>query len=690
MIQALKALGRKAGTLLSLNDERGRQVVELLTKRVPRHAQATSRVNIEVDALRNCLFYGSETQRFAIIGNQIVQVPKRSPHEIEYAANLVRVEVLRTHAKLMGVEGQFGVVPQSGDPLARNLASISTAALEHQCAVTNFTSVKSDALLWAINTGTSFILNEWDPDKGDLERFYWFGENDDSVVDEMGMSPEDKQYRDQNGLFDDLAPGEISSRAFPLFQAYPDMASKGSMEDCRWFCIHQYLPRDLVADVFGADEKDMAVEDATASTHRFEEALALMSSGSTRSAAYASYELEYKNRVWLTRCWERPARSNGMKGRFMAVAGGRCLRDTENPYVADRSRKLHIPVVKWDYARMTGRFWGLSLTGALIQPQFRRNRSRSLQAMYEELYCKPGIMVPQGCGIAPNKVTNLPGPVYDYNPAMGEPKAFPIPPMPKEAQNNALMCDAEIAQLGSQSNLDTSKQPGQMRSGAGIQAMNADRDIALSHAMRNMLEAEQRTYEQFLGLGKIRYSTERVAMYRGPNGEFAARAFSASDLTNNIRILAEPGQLETSNDFRQTLSELVKGGLLNPATNPDDRQAVLKALRYKTTDELIDDMTQDEEMQEQEIREMVANWQTLQGYPTLPIDDDRAHMRVIKRERHSDRWARYPDQLKALIMAHWQLHDAQLQQKRAQELAMIAATQSTPSAPGVASQPRRT
>ena len=688
MIQALKALGRKAGTLLSLESERSRQVVELLGKRVPRHAQATSRVNIEVDALRNCLFYGSETQRFAILGNQIVQVPKRSPHEVEYAANLVRVEVMRTHAKLMGIEGQFGVVPQNGSPLSRNLASISNSVWEHQRAETKFTSVKSDALLWAINTGSSFILNEWDPDKGDLERFYWFSENDDSVIDEMGMSPEDKQYRDQNGLFDDLAPGEVSARAFPLFQAYPDMASKGSLDDCRWFCIHQYLPRDLVAEIYGADEKDMAVEDATASTHRFEEALALMSSGSTRSAAYASYELEYKNRVWLTRCWERPSRANP-RGKFMAVAGGRCLRDTENPYVADRSRKLHIPVVKWDYARMTGRFWGLSLTGALVQPQYRRNRSRSLQAMYEELYCKPGIMIPQNCGIAPNKTTNLPGPVYEYNPAMGEPKQYPIPVMPKEAQINASMCDAEIAQLGSQSNIDTSKQPGQMRSGAGINAMNADRDLALSHAMRNMLEAEQACGEQFLALGKLYYSTERVAMYRGPNGEFAARAFSASDLSNNVRILAEPGQLESSNDFRQTLSELVKGGLLNPATNPDDRQAVLKALRYKTTDELIDDMTQDEEMQEQEIREMVANWQTLQGYPTLPIDDDRAHMRVIKRERHSDEWKRYPEKLKALIMAHWSMHDAQLQAKRAQELAMIAATQSTPSAPGVASQPRR-
>lgn len=689
MIQALKALGRKAGTLLSLESERGRQVVELLTKRVPRHAQATSRVNVEVDALRNCLFYGSETQRFAILGNQIVQVPKRSPHEVEYAANLVRVEVMRTHAKLMGVEGQFGVVPQNGSPLSRNLASISNSVWEHQRAETKFTSVKSDALLWAINTGSAFILNEWDPDKGDLERFYWFSEQDDSVIDEMGMSPEDKQYRDQNGLFDDLSPGEVSARAFPLFQAYPDMASKGSLDDCRWFCIHQYLPRDLVAEIFGADEKDMAVEDATASTHRFEEALALMSSGSTRSAAYASYELEYKNRVWLTRCWERPSRSNGMKGRFMAVAGGRCLRDTENPYVADRSRKLHLPIVKWDYARMTGRFWGLSLTGALVQPQYRRNRSRSLQAMYEELYCKPGIMVPMNSGISPAKITNLPGAAYEYNPAMGEPKAFPIPVMPREVQNNAAMCDMEIAQLGSQSNIDTSKQPGQMRSGAGINAMNADRDLALSHAMRNMLEAEQACGEQFLALGKLYYSTERVAMYRGPNGEFAARAFSSSDLSNNVRILAEPGQLQTTNDFRQTLGELVNSGLLQPQTNPEHAQAILKALRFKTTDELIDDLTQDEEMQEQEIREMIANFATLEGYPVLPIDDDRAHMRVIKRVRHSDEWKRYPEKLQALIMAHWSMHDAQLQAKRQQELAMIAATQSTPSAPGVASQPRR-
>lgn len=682
MIQALKALGGREGGALSRNSLRANETLAMIELRVPKRTQAIERIGFEQSWVRDSLYYRGK-QKFALIGNQPVDIPLK-PHEVRYKANFIKVYVSRAVAKVLGIEGHFSAVPQSGGVASREQARVTMAVWDHQKALVDWEDVKYRAHLWAAICGTAFVKNCWDPSKGDLDRFYWADAQDHAVLDAGSMSPSERQFREQNGLYEDLAPGEIECEEMPPFQAYPDPASKGKLKHCRWFAQHQFLQREAIAETFGVDVKDISEEDSTASSQRYEEALALVSSGMT-TQGYGSAPPENKNRAWLTQMWERPS-SKHPKGRYVATAGGLVLRDTDNPYAADRTRCLFIPFAKLDWQTAPGSFWGLSLVADLVSAQYRRNESRSKTLAYEQLFANPGLLVPINCGVSPAKVTNALGPVYEYNPAMGEPKPFPVPLMPPDVARNAATCEAEMAQLASQSDIDSSKMPGQMRSGAAFAALNTDRDMALSLTMKNSLRFERDCGEQFLALAQLYYSGERVAMYRGPSGEWAAQSFLGANLTTNIRILTEPGQMETSQNFRAQLGEFVQAGIFNPATNPQDRQIVLKALRYRTAEEAIDDVLQHELRQEQEILEMIGNPGA--AYPVLPYEDHVAHMRVLVHFFHSDEFKRLDPDRQTLLQSHWAMHQAAVQAAQEAQLEMIARTQSTPSAPGVASQPK--
>lgn len=681
---ALRALSPKDASPLKKGSAESLAVLELLEKRVPRRSPSSERMAREQTWLRDSLYYAG-VHKFSMIGNQVVQVPLKA-HEVRYRANFVKLHVNRAMATVLNMEGQFAAVPQSSAVAALESARMTMNVWDHQRSIVDFPKKRANVVQWAAVTGTAFFLNLWDPSKGDLDRFYWLDEKDRSVVPPDLLSPEERQFRDQMRWFDDLHPGEITCEAMPPFQAYPDEASKDDIEHCRYFCQHQYLPRAVIAELFGVDEKEIDAEDASTSSMRYEETLANLTAGGTALFGSQNRGIESKDRAWLTQCWERPC-SEYPRGRYMAAAGGLVLRDMENPYCADRTGKLHIPVVKYVWNRSPGSFWGLSMVSDLTSAQFQRNESRAKELAYLNLFAQPGLLVPQNCGITPSKVTNALGPVYEYNPAMGEPKPFPVPIMPAEVSRNAAVCEGEMAQLASQSSIDTAKMPGQIKSGVGLSTLMRDRDLALTMPMREALRAERDCGEQFIALAKVYYSGERVALYRGPSGELAAQAFLATDLSNNIRIMAEPGQMETSQGFRDQIAELVQAGVLNPAVNEEDRQIVLRALRYNSAQEAIDDRVQHEQRQNAEILEMLAN-PNIGSYPVLPYEDDKAHMRVLVRFFHSDEFRRLDEQRKTLLMSHWSMHQASDQLKEQSRLAMIAATQSTPSAPGVASQPR--
>ncbi len=639
--------------------------------------------------LRDLFFFGGK-QRFSIIGSQIVEVPPEE-NEIIYKANFIKPAVLRAVVKIHSQQGRYGIAPESGSSRHREIARMSETVAKHLQTVTGYQREKLMALLWAANTGTSFLKNVYDPDAGDNQRFFWTGPQDKTVIPTKFLSPKDKQQRSQDGLFDDVPMGEVTCEAVPCFQVHPDPVSKGKLKDCRWISQLQWLPKAWVAEKFGlASEEDLESDEYGNAANRWDDALALMAAGvQGQYCTWPVNERSRGSRTWLCQMWDRPS-SKYKKGRFLVAAGNKILLDTDNPFVSDETGACTLPFVKIDWTQMPGRFWGISFVQDLISPQYRYNESRSRQAEYEDIFSRPVTLMPKGCGMAPSGMEIANARVYEINSGGGEPKFMTPPVLPASVKDNAAACVGEIRQLSSQSDMDASKLPGQLRSGLALNAMSKERDIALNLTGFNVLEADRDCGRQQLALAKLFYDTKRLVAMRGSNGEWAIKQFQGADLRNDLRILGEPGELETPDQFESRLMEFIQVGALQPQTNPEHAQIVLKALKFHSAEEALTDFTQHEERQEEENRRMVANFKAYldKPYPVMPYEDDAAHMRVMERLFNNlDEWDKLDPMVQSVLMHHWEMHSRAKQAKQMQQLQMMQMAQNTPQPAGQASQP---
>lgn len=668
------------------------EALEIVRAAVPRRGDSQARLAIEQSWIRNLFYFGGK-QHFAIVGSQVVEVPPIE-NEIRYKANLVKPAVLRAVTKMMALQGRFGVVPSSPSMHDRDVARISESVFRHQMNATGYQREKMYALLWAANCGTAFMRNTWDPRKGDIERYYWWSKGDKSVRPIETIPPEERQALDQDGAYDDLRTGDVSCETVSPFQMHPDPMSKGKLEHCRWIAQVQWLPREFVAEALGVEEREISEDENTAASERWEDALALMSSG--LQGHYLTFSTDERNnrrnrRAWVCQYWERPSRK-AKRGRYIVVAGTRAFVVRDNPYAADSTGALHLPFTKLDWISMPGRFWGLGLVDDLISPQYRYNESRSRMAEFENLAARPVTVVPKNCGIAPSGLEIKQYAVYEYNPAGGKPEFITPPQIPAEVMANAQTAQGEIRVLSAQSEIDGAKLPGQLRSGLALNAIQKERDIVLDLTGFSVLEADRDVGRQFLALARLFYDNKRLVAMRGSNGEWAIKSFVAADLRNDIRILGEPGEFETSEQSQSRLLEFLQVGALQPATNPQHAQLVLKALRYHTAEEIITDFAQHEERQEEEIRRMLANAKAYldRPYPVMPFEDDEAHMRVLERLFNNlDEWERIDPETQSVLATHWEMHNRSKMQKLAQQLSMMQAAKGAPEPKGAASQTAR-
>lgn len=672
-----------------ISGAKAREVLSLVEKRLPRRGETVERLGLERKWLSAILYY-ADKHYFTFAGYNPIEV-RRGQNEIRYQANFMRPNILRACTKVQNINGRFAAIPDGEGIESREMARLSEIVFQHQRSATCYTREKSMALLWAALCGTGLLKNVYDPLLGDTARFYWVDEKGKEVVTSKDVPPEIRAQKDRDLQFDELPTGEVSCEAVSPFQIHEDPISKGKIEHCRYIFQQQWLPIEFVAERFNVDEGDLTVEQNLTSANRLDQAISMLSSGLTgyQPTPGGDERTRFKL-VRLLQMWERPSKAY-KKGRYVVVGGEQALIDQDNPYVGDNTASMHLPFVKMDWAPCPGRFWGLSLAESLTNLQFRYNESRSRHAEFENIFGRPITLLPKGAGLSKVNMEIRTGGVYEYNANSGSPVFVPQPSLPPEVMQNSATIQSEMRYIASQSDIDGSKMPGQVRSGAGINAMQRDRDMVLDLTIASSLEMDRMTGCQFLTMARLFYSSDRLAKLRGSNGQWIIKSFKGGDLSNKVRLIGEPGEYQTSDQFKQELQDMVTSGMLQPATNPEHGQVIAKAVKFQTTEEIVVDLTMHEERQEAEIRDMVAAPQKyLDGvYPVLPYEDDIAHQRVMERLFNSEEFQQMPEQTRSVLAAHWQAHDNQKMQKLAQQMQMMEASRGAPGQTGVASQPSR-
>lgn len=665
--------------------------LEMLQKRIDPNGIRLERMRMEEGWIKNMAYFSGQ-QYFYIADGRVWDASGDIPeHKVLYQINLIRSAVIRATAKICNIHSRFKAVPKTPSIKHRNIAETSEKFFDHLRRINEW-DYRLHALCteWAAICGSGFYRIAFDPLAGEPDRFYLDSAQTKNVVPEAMLSDADIREKERDGLFQDFASGDVRITVENPFAVHHDWTSRDrSIDGCQWIGFKHYLDRSVLGDRYKIDPKDIQPSEGGPGLANYEEAIAFFgqSMGGSPMNWYTP-EDKRGERALHVEMWQRPSREYP-RGRRVVSVGGRVAVDGDNPHVGDRSAASHLPVVKQDWTMHPGRFWGNSLVEDLTSPQNNLNESRSCLLEYLRCFGRPATFVYSDSGIDIKNQTIDPGGVYSINPNSKGVVHGPIPQLPAEVTNIGQLCQQDLLAVASQSEVDGTKLPGQMRSGAAIQEMTQVRDLALTASAIEAVRATRDVGRIALGLAKLFYTEKRTVQVLGIDGQFEWMDFSGADLTNDLIIVGEPGQMETSAGKRQEMMDAIQIGAVNPAENPEDRELVLASMHFNDDGILINSKLKARKNQEYEIQEMIKNTAKYVpgGYPVADYEDHATEAAVLRDYLYSPDCRLLDKVTKSLLAQHLALHERELQKKQMAALQMQAMTQGSPGTKGRASQP---
>lgn len=665
--------------------------LEMLQKRIDPNGIRVERMRMEEGWIKNIAYFSGQ-QCFYQADGRIWDASGTIPeHKVIYQVNLVRSAVIRAVAKVVNVNAEFKAVPKSASIRHRNIAEVSDKVFDHIRRINDWQHrLHLIGTQWAALCGSGFYRISFDPLAGEPDRFYLDSAQTKNVVPEALLSDADIRQKERDGLFEDLAAGDVRISVENPFAVYHDWTSRDrSIEGCQWIGFKHYMDRSVLGDRYNIDPDDIQPTEGGPGLNNYEEAIAFFGQ-SMGGSPFNWFTPEDKRgeRALHIEMWQRPSREF-KKGRRVVSVGGRIVVDGDNPHVGDRSTAAHLPVVKQDWTPHPGRFWGSSLVEDLTSPQNNLNESRACLLEYLRVFGRPPTFIDSGSGLDVKNMTIDPGGVYEISPMSRPPMYSVSPQLPPEVTNVGTLCQQDLLSVASQSDVDGTKLPGQMRSGAAIQQMTQVRDLALTVSSIEAVRSTRDIGRIALALGQLFYTEKRTARFLDIDGQWEWMDFSGADLTNDLVILGQPGQMETSQSRRQEMLDAIQIGAINPQENPQDRELVLASMHYNEGGILINSKLKARKNQEREIREMIANTAKYVpgGYPIADYEDHATELSVLVDFMYSAAFKTLDVVTKSLIAQHAALHKQALMKEQMQQLQMQAQMKGSPGQKGRASQP---
>lgn len=652
-------------------------LIELVEKRVGFHERRPERLALEEQWLVSMAFWSGK-HRFWISEGRFYDNDRlrTNENEVRYKVNLIRARTDAAVSKILGVDAEYQVRPLSSRARDRYTAELSNRVFDHIRQATDWEWHDLIAEQWAAICGDAFIKVYWDPLRGEPTRYYWDDAKTKTPINPLMLTPQVKAQKETDGLFEDLAPGDLAVSVCSPFGFFYDSASRDKgIPGCQWVAERHFADIDLIAERFGVDAKDIEPVEADAGLENYEEAIAFMSSANGWSLLdYGRPEDKRLKRTLYIEYWARPSREF-KKGLRVCYAGGKILNagKTDNPHLADKTGWSHLPYVKRPWKPHPGRFWGASLVEDLLNPQYALNETRSAQISFLNAHGQPAMLIDKDSGLDTTEQTAEVGRIYGIKPG-SKVQMGPTPQMPAEVMQIAALTEGDLNKLASQSQIDGSKMPGELRSGSAVKAVNDERfqGLAIPATMRVRSIAEVGRIA--LAIGQMRYTSPRLMKYQGDDAVWVVERFSGLDLNNDLVVVAEPDVGATIEGQQEQVMDWVQSGIFGPP--PFDRQTqtlLFKAMRFKTSNEILQRITQAERHAEECIEEMIADPLKYGdiGYPVLPWQDAEAETNAVVAFMYSSEFQGLDPRTQALITDYWQ----KLQMLLAQQTMVKAAQQ---------------
>lgn len=587
-------------------------------------------VNIAFYLGEQWIFYNKTTGQ---IVNAKATMP---PHKVAIVVNQVQPTVRTELAKLTKQRPVCQVVSNSSDFDDKDEARVKNAILDHIWKKVKLDRTLQEALLWAILTGTGFLLPYWNADAGDTVVDYatQVDEFGNPVLDEYGnpipVVNEDGSYvvRDVFNI------GEVCVDSAGPFEIYLDPLAKNE-NDLRWFF------RERVADV--ADVQD------TYGVRVSSEPVSVLTYLDSR--ILGSRKLEGKDVCVLREYWEKPSKRYPM-GRYVVYTGDTVLYYGDNPYADAR---VPLPIAIIQHVPVPGRIYADSVVTQLVPVNVEYNKLRSQLIETKNLTAFPKVLAPKGAlFITP---TSRPGEVVEYNASFGKPEFWVPPPVPAYVVRELDRAKEEMIEISGIHEATRGAIPSNVRSGVAIAYIQEQDETRLNVTAHSYEDAIATTATYILRLARKYYVEPRTVRIVGPDRSTKVIQFYGQDIPEDADVHVESGSSLPKSVIakQQMLLDMWNARVIT------DPAVMLKLMEFGNLEDLYHDADLDIDQATRENDLMFAG--------ELPLVEDfhvhELHIREHNKVRKTEKYEKLPPEHKAVFAQHVAMHQQYIQARMA-------------------------
>lgn len=587
-----------------------------------------------------------------------VQEKKVKPWRKLYVANRILPMVMRTYSRLVAERLNYRALPPSAEQADIKAAELADRVIEHAKYASRFDKARAAAILWAVVAGTGFGKLVWNPHKG--------------AKVEIDGKP--------------VAIGEFEAESASPFQMrVPPICN--TMEHLPWIVQITTRQMDYLYQKW-PEKAQYVVPDPGGSKENFLEDRVNALVG-IRGLASTSDTEQDPNVVRVSELWKIPSKEFP-DGLHAIVANGVVLdKQFVNPYVG---MGIGLPFFKYDFIQIPGRFWGMGLVEQLIFPQREYNVSRSQVIENQNLMSRPKWSAPKGHGMPGSAISNEPGEILEYNPALPKPEQVQVAPLPNYVLDHQQRCVQEMQDIGAQQDVTQGKAPASMRSGIAVQMLQQADMMVLGGPRIAIAETDVVAAEFMIALAKEQYREERVLAILGPERSWDMVKFTGKDLRGvaAVRLYAEGGMLDSAAARQQNILDYVQLGILDPK-DPKDKAQILQALQVGSVDRYVSSMTIDQRVAELE-NELMSRPEEQGGpigVPAADWEDHVAHVETHNLFRKSLAFRGLPEDTKLVFATHVGFHQEFLRQLMEAQMAQNESAKGAPGEKGEPSAPKK-
>lgn len=561
---------------------------------------------------------------------------------------------------------------------------------------------------WFLDTGTSFFYVFWDADMGDdvVEFDTWPGAVDENgqAVDEMGnpqgfaVDAEGVKLDEQGQrvVLQQTRLGDVRIEVVPPFDVTPyGLRHDGSWRGLIYTSEHPTADLKKQYPEFKDDIQPEKSDEERVKYYRQIQGLV------SNEQYYQSEKKDAEKTTLVRELFELPS-PQYPEGRHIIRVGKKIVKFGPLPYKHKR-----IPLIPFKDIEVSGQPFGMGTVQNLCAPQKGFNRTWSQLIENFNAHANIKWKATKNAELEQEALDDSCEEVITYNPGSQVEQITPAGMPNYVLQMLQQLYPQAFMDISGQHDVTMGQAPGEVRSGYGIQQLQAQDDIRNQPLYTDFNTQMQEVGEQIIALYE-----EHLDQYKGRafevRGTGRVMDISSGDLDGLSKSVAVKSATMVNADMHQNkeqIMQLWQSGLFGDPQDPRVRKKVMAIYEFGNMDALFEDVDQDTEWAQEENDLMMSdNPGQLQSYTpmdemdqmldeqgmpialqTLPVsewEDDKIHLDSHDSLRKTREYRTLPMPKRQMIDAHCKWHWDQDKKKNPPPPAGNQAPEPAPPEPG--------